>query len=213
MDLFAEIADERRTLAAVLAELDSEQWRTPSLCEAWTVHDVAAHLLMPLVTPTIRVIAVMARHGMNWDRANLSLTAKVASRSNDDIVAGLREHANSHFTPPGLGPQAPLTDVIVHGQDIRRPLGIQRTIPEGRQLEVLNFLTGPQASKGFVPKGLLSGLHMSATDMDWSAGTSAGALVEGPAEALMMVMVGRTVALDDVGGEGVEILAQRLATT
>ena len=29
--------------------------------------------------------------------------------------------------------------------------------PEDRQLEVLNFLTGPQASKGFGPEGVVVG--------------------------------------------------------
>ena len=51
MDEFAQIAQERTMLADVLDGLTEDQWQTQSLCSAWTVHDVAAHLLMPLVYP------------------------------------------------------------------------------------------------------------------------------------------------------------------
>ena len=210
MDEFAQIAQERTMLADVLDGLTEDQWQTQSLCSAWTVHDVAAHLLMPLVTPTYKVIAVMALHRMNWDRANLSLTAAVSTRSNEEIVAGLCEKADSHFTPPGLGPQAPLTDVVVHGQDIRRPLGISRDIDPDRQLLILDFLTGPDASKGFSRKSLLANVKLHATDLNWTFGD--GEIVSGPAEAIMMSLVGRGSALADLSGDGVAVLEQRLAT-
>ena len=121
------IAQERRTLADTLSGLDTRQWTTASLCRGWTVHDVAAHLLMPLVTSLPRVLLAMARSGFSFDRANVKLTAAVARRSNDEIVLGIRSNAEHRFTPPGMGFEAPLTDAIVHGQDIRRPLGIQHT--------------------------------------------------------------------------------------
>lgn len=211
VDIFAEIADEREALADTLEELTAEQWQVQSLCEAWTVHDVAAHLLMPLVTPTPKVIAAMVRNLMNWDKANLTLTAGVASRSNRELVAGLREHSGSHFKPPGLGPEAPLTDVVVHGQDIRRPLGIARTIPIDRQLAILDYLTSTGAERGFVKKGLVVDLRLNATDLDWSVGE--GDVVEGPAEALMMALGGRSVAQADLAGDGVGVLAERFATS
>lgn len=210
MELFSEIADEREKLADTLDGLTASQWQVQSLCDEWTVHDVAAHLLMPLVTSTPRVVAVMVRHRMNWDKANVSLTARVASRSNAEIISGLREQSGSHFTPPGLDAQAPLTDVIVHGQDIRRPLGIVRAIPEDRQLVILEYLTGAQASRGFVPKDRVANLKLKANDLDWTFGQ--GDLVEGPAEALMMALAGRDVACADLSGDGANLLAERLAT-
>src|SRR5581483_9991880 len=48
MDVFEEIADERRTVADMAAGLSPEQLATPSLCTQWTVREVVAHLLMPL---------------------------------------------------------------------------------------------------------------------------------------------------------------------
>jgi len=43
--------------------------------------------------------------------------------------------------------------------------------------------------------------------MDWSHGN--GPEVRGPAEALVMMMAGRVLALDDLSGEGKTALATR----
>lgn len=209
VDLFAEIADERRRTADVLASLTPEQMRTPSLCDAWTVRDVAAHLLMPLITPGPKFGVALISHRLNFSRTSEALTADVAQRSDADLVAGLRDNAASRFTPPGLGPQAPLTDVVIHGQDIRRPLGLGREFPPERLAVVLEFLTGPDARRGFVPAARTRGLRFVATDLDWSVGS--GAEVIGPGEAVMMAVAGRAVALDDLTGAGVADLANRLA--
>lgn len=52
----------------------------------------------------------------------------------------------------------------------------------------------------FGAKKRIAGLKLTATDMDWSHGN--GPEVKGPAEALVMMMAGRLVALDDLSGEG-----------
>ncbi|MEI8082679.1 MAG: maleylpyruvate isomerase family mycothiol-dependent enzyme [Actinomycetes bacterium] len=207
MDLFAEIADERRGMADLVAGLTEEQLATPSLCGAWDVRSVVAHLLMPLVTSTPKFAIAMLRAGGNFNKANIQLTASVAKRPTADLIAGLREHADSQFTPPGFGPEAPLTDVLVHGQDIRRPLGIERTFPPDRIRVELDFLLTPAATRGLVRKGILDGLELSATDLDWSAGS--GEQVTGSAEAIMMSLTGRTVALADLGGPGADVLSAR----
>ena len=36
---------QRRLVADLLASLSDDEWRQPSLCDGWTVKDVAAHLL------------------------------------------------------------------------------------------------------------------------------------------------------------------------
>lgn len=211
MEIFDAIADERRLTADFVASLDPDQLATPSLCDAWTVRDVAAHLLMPLVTPMPKVVLAMARHGMNFDRASISLTAATARRSTADIVTGLRDRADSRFTPPGLGPEAPLTDLLVHGQDMRRPLGMTREIPAERQQVALDFLCGKVDGRGLVPRSRTEGLHLVATDLDWEAGPATGPEISGPAEALMMAVAGRTVALADLTGPGLADLQERLA--
>lgn len=207
VDIFADIADERRITADFCESLTDEQWATPSLCEGWTVHDVAAHLLMPLVTSTWSFAVAMLRHRMNFDRANADLTAAVAKRGNDEIIAGLRERADSHFTPPGMGPQAPLADLLIHGEDMRRPLGLERTFDAQRLTTALDFLTSG-GRLGYVPESRLTGLRFVATDLAWTFGE--GVDVRGPAESLMLVIAGRPVALADLAGDGVSELGARI---
>jgi uncharacterized protein (TIGR03083 family) len=206
VDTFEMIAQERRSLADMLWGLEPQQWITPSLCEGWTVHDVASHLLMPLVTPIPRVLLAMLGSGFNFDRANVKLTDRVAQRSNDEIVAGLRANAEHRFKPPGLGPEAPLTDVLVHGQDIRRPLGIQHVIEPERLRRAMTFVAGKGQS--FLPQGRVNGIRFEATDLDWASGE--GAAARGPGEAILLALTGRQVALADLEGPGVDVLRERL---
>jgi len=190
MDHFAEIADERRGFADLIDTLTAEQLATPSLCLGWTVHDIAAHLVLPMVT-------------------NMALTRSLARiKSPAELAALLRKHAESRFTPPvGLGSIAPLTDAIVHAQDARRPLGIAREIPPARLLAILDFQVSPLAARGFVPKARTAGLSFAASDLDWTAGD--GPLVQGTGEALMMALCGRRVALDELTGDGLAEFASR----
>ena len=55
----------------------------------------------------------------------------------------------------------------------------------------------------------LAGLRLVATDQDWSWG--AGDEVRGSSEAVAMAVAGRPVALDDLAGDGVQVLRGRLS--
>ena len=44
--IWRHVDTERTALADILAGLPDDAWRTPSLCDAWTVRDVAAHLAL-----------------------------------------------------------------------------------------------------------------------------------------------------------------------
>ena len=56
--------------------------------------------------------------------------------------------------------------------------------------------------------GRIRGLRLVATDFDWAAGK--GAEVSGPGEALLMAMAGRGVALGELSGPGLPVLARRV---
>lgn len=206
MDTFAAIADERRTLADELESLSAEQWDTPSLCKAWTVRQVLGHLVMPLTVAGPKFLVGLLTSGFNFDKANVKLSNAVAEKSPDELLALLRLHAEHRFTPPGFGPEAPLTDVLVHGMDIRRALGRAHAFDGERQRAVLDFIGG--GSRGFVPKSRVAGLEFEAADLDWSRGE--GDVVRGAAEALMMAIAGRSAALADLEGPGVDTLRSRL---
>ncbi|WP_221652284.1 maleylpyruvate isomerase family mycothiol-dependent enzyme [Actinotalea ferrariae] len=206
MDTFDEIADERRALADQLASLTPEQQATRSLCDAWTVHDVAAHLVMPLEVSVPRVVLAVLLAGGRFDRANERVTRGLARRSFAEIVEVLDRKAHSRFTPPGSGPEAPLVDVLVHGLDIRWPLQLHRDVPEPRLRKALTFLM--TAPSGLVPTGALAGLRLEATDIDWAHGD--GPVVSGAAPALLLASTGRAAGLDALTGEGVAVLRGRL---
>lgn len=198
------ITESRIALADQLGGLSAEQWATPSLCAAWTVKDVAAHLVMPLRSwplPKFTVAFVVGRG--NFDRANEFLTGREAARPTADLVADLRRHASSRFRPPGFGSEAPLTDVLVHGQDIRIPLGLVEDRPPEIWRPVLDFLLTPKARLGFVPRPPPA-LFYRATDLDWSHGS--GDEVAGLASALALTLLGRPVHLDDLVGPGAGVL-------
>lgn len=208
VDIFAEIADERRVLAGQLSGLTAEQRATQSLCSDWSVQDVAAHLIVPLEVSTPKFMLAMLACRGNFDRANVRLAREQAQRPFDEIVETLRRKADTRFTPPGAGPEAPLTDVLVHGLDIRWPLRMTRHIPAERLRTSLTFLTTP-AARGTVSKGLLDGLRLEANDVDWAHGS--GPVVSGKAEALLLGMTGRTIALSHLDGYGVAPLRGRLS--
>ena len=206
-DVFTMIADERRLTADLLDELTDEQWNTPSLCTGWRVREVAAHLVMPFSVSLPQMLVRMIKNRFDFDRVS-DRFARDEPRSNSELAATLRTNAEHRFTPPGLGPEAPLTDIVVHTQDICRPLGIARVIPAERATVVLDFLVAPSANRGFIRKGLVEGLALATTDDGWFHGT--GAPVTGSAASLMLALSGRPGALDELSGSGVDMLRTRL---
>jgi uncharacterized protein (TIGR03083 family) len=208
MEHWATIAAERRALADQLETLDDAQWATPSLCGEWTVRHVAAHLVVPNKVKLGRFLVTFAGARFNFDRANVAMTAREAQHSPQEIVADLRTHADGRFAPPGMGSIAPLTDVLVHGQDIRVPLGLATDRPVDPWASSLDFVVSKKAQRGFVGKPLPP-LRLAATDLDWSHGE--GDEVSGPAVALTLALLGRPALLDQLTGPGAPALASWIA--
>jgi uncharacterized protein (TIGR03083 family) len=199
MDVWPAIAAERRALADDLDMLTPEQWAAPSLCAEWTVRDVAAHLVVPHTVSLPKFMVTLVRSRGSFPRANIATAARVAVRPTAELVADLRRYADGRFTPPGSGPEAPLTDVLVHSADIRIPLGIADPGPPQRWTPVLDFLVSPRARRGFV-SGPLPQLTLVATDADWTHGS--GPEVRGPAAAIALALLGRPAVLTDLSGPG-----------
>ena len=122
-----------------------------------------------------------------------------------ETLAAFREASALTATPPA--PLASrLVEVFVHGEDIRRPLGIQGDYPVEGVALAIRHQAGVSAGLGGA-KQLVKGLRVRATDTDLDLGE--GLLVEGSAIALLLVLCGRAVALDELSGSGVETLAGR----
>jgi uncharacterized protein (TIGR03083 family) len=205
------IASEIRGLADQVEPLTPEQWATPSLCHEWTVRDVVAHLVVPRKTSRVRFIlpftAARVKARGNFDRANAAVTAKEAERPTAELIDDLRRNADRHFKPPGFGSEAPLTDVLLHGQDIRVPLGLETVGPVDRWRVALDTLVTAKARRVFGYFSL-DGLCLTATDLDWTYGS--GEQISAPAIALALAISERDARTGDLAGPGVPRLLSRL---
>ncbi|MFC3992733.1 maleylpyruvate isomerase family mycothiol-dependent enzyme [Actinoplanes siamensis] len=208
--MLAMIADERHRMAELIESLKPGQLLAPSLCEGWTVHDVAAHLCAPWIFGARRIVPAVVRHGFRVHRANAELVRELAlDLTAEEIGRQLRMNAEFTFNPRLVSPLGQLTDLQVHGQDICRPLGLARDLVPERMLLSLEFLLGPRARGSFVPRGRLDGLRFIADDLEWAAGQ--GLLtVRGTGEALLLALTGRPVVLDELSGSGVAALRARI---
>lgn len=209
MDIWAAIADERRGLADDLEALAEPAWSAVTTCGGWTVHQLVAHLTVPLTASRLEPVVTVMRCRGNINRALEAMTLARSSKASLELVRTLRERAERRFTPPGLGPTAPLSDAIIHGIELRRAAGLTRAVDPERMRTVLDFVTSGKA-RGFVPASRTRGLRIEATDVDWSAGDAGAPLVRGPCEDLALAITGRPSGLDAIEGDGVAILADRI---
>lgn len=200
------VAAERRHLADHVADLTDDQWATPSLCAAWTVRDVIAHLTVTtrITVPTVIRAAVRARG--SFDRMEIDLTARrAAAYTTAELVAQLRESAASTRRFPGSGPMDPLMDLVIHAQDVARPLGRHYASPPEVVAACLAYVATNRFMGG--PRRL-SGVRLVSTNTGWTLGE--GADLRGPDVDLLLVASGRPAGLDALDGPGTAVVAERL---
>ena len=200
-DLRKEIAAERLELADLLRDLSGNEWETETLCAGWRVRDVVAHLLYD-ATPAPIYLYDIVRAGGSTERLNDRYLRKAEWFSTTELSTRFELSIGSGFAAT-TAPRLALYDVLVHQQDIRRPLGRPRTISERRLRAVLDY------PDPFVhPTRRMRGLRFEATDINWTYGD--GPAVRGPAEAIVMAIAGRPTALLDLTGDGLGVLSGRL---
>ncbi|OLT18095.1 hypothetical protein BJF80_02110 [Serinicoccus sp. CUA-874] len=205
-ELWAAVHAERAALADDLATLAPEQWETPSLCGHWSVREVVAHLTAAASVGRVRWLTSVLGARFDFDLHNQRRLAEHLGASAEETLAGFRRVVDSTTAASGHTP-AWLGEVIVHGQDIREPLGLTSEPDPGRAAQVAEFFAGRDFT---VPsRTLATGLRLEATDTTFAAGD--GPLVRGSTLALVMVMAGRAAYLPDLSGPGVSILADRLS--
>ena len=197
-------------MADLAEDLGDAELATASLCAGWTTRDVIAHLTLSVDPSVRRTIAALARSGFRPPRMVQLLTAAAAERSDAELAGLLRDRAEHRWSPPGFGLEAPLTDILVHGVDIRLPLGrVHEPVPAALRA-ALDFAGGPKSSRGsfFTRRSHQKGLRFEATDLEWSHGE--GPTVRGPALPLLVALCGRPAVLDQLEGDGVAVLRSRL---
>jgi uncharacterized protein (TIGR03083 family) len=205
-DVDAAVAAERHRVADLVADLSGEGWTTRSLCADWTVRDVVAHLTVTTRMTVPRLVRAAVRARGSFDRMAVDLAAqRAAAYSTDELVAQLRESAGSARRFPGSTPRDPLMDLVVHGQDVARPLRRRHVSPPEVVADCLayvatnRFLGGPRR---------LAGVRLVSADTGWTQGE--GAELRGPDVDLLLVAAGRRAGLDALEGPGVAVVGARL---
>jgi uncharacterized protein (TIGR03083 family) len=195
---------ERAALADDLAGLDDAQWAQPSLCGRWVVEEVVAHLTAAASTGPLRWFASALGARFDFDLHNARRLAEHRGATPAETLERFRRVVTSTTAP--VGPTAAwLGEVVVHAQDIRRPLGLPRTPPVDTVAAVADFY----ARRDFAvrSRSAIDGLRLEATDGSFATGT--GPLVSGTTLALTMAMAGREAYCDDLAGPGVSALRAR----
>ncbi|WP_166984057.1 maleylpyruvate isomerase family mycothiol-dependent enzyme [Paramicrobacterium fandaimingii] len=196
---------ERARVALMLDGLTAQQWHADSLCGEWTVQQVVAHLTAAANTGRWAWLRSILFAGFNPDRHNARRLAEHLGRTVDETRENFRRSVTLTIAPTRDYP-AWLGEVIVHGQDIARPLGITFTPDPDAVREVATYF----AAKDFAVNShrMVKGLTLEASDTDFAAGS--GPLVRGPLLSLVMVMAGRSEFLTDVDDDGVAELRRRI---
>jgi uncharacterized protein (TIGR03083 family) len=199
------IHQERATLADALDELSGAQWAAPSLCAGWTVQVAAGHVMAGAEQTRLNFVRAMAANGFRFN----TMIDRVARRSGQltpaEIIARLRARTTTTNGPPAPA-LTMLGEVVVHGADILRPLGIAGQVAPEALAGCLTMYTKVSFPVG--TKKRIAGLKLVATDIGWSYGS--GPEVSGPGEALMLAMTGRKAGLGELSGDGLGTLRARM---
>ncbi|QDQ15481.1 maleylpyruvate isomerase family mycothiol-dependent enzyme [Streptomyces spectabilis] len=201
-DIWSLVHTERAALIDDLAHLDDERWNTPSLCAGWSVHDVVAHLVDTARTTRLGFVAGLVRARFDFDRQNVRGVERERGATPGETLERLRRAASRTSTPPAPL-DSRLVEEVVHGEDIRRPVGLTRAYPPEAVGRALRLQTRTPASFGGA-KELTARVRFTATDTDLAIGT--GPEVKGPALALLLAVSGRRAALTELEGPGVPTL-------
>ncbi len=204
VDVWATVWPERRALADDLAGLDPAAWDTPTWSTQWTVRDVIAHLTATSKLSGATFLPKLIRAGFRLGQLQAKEIAVERGASAEDCLARFRAQVESKGRPPGPL-DTMLGEVIVHSEDIRRPLGIKHQYPTDAVVQVADFYKGSNLIIG--TKRRIAGVHLEATDTRWQHGS--GPSVTGSIIDLVMAMTGRKQALDELQGDGVATLRAR----
>jgi uncharacterized protein (TIGR03083 family) len=203
-DLMPMVHTERQSLSDFLDTLTPEQWTERSLCTKWNVQDLVGHLTAAGNITAPHFFGGFIKSGFSFDKFVEGDLRLFNGGSPADVKARYDKIIMSDRKPPGPSYVA-LGEVMVHGEDIRRPLGARGDHPSEHLVTLADMYKNTGAPlRG---KKRIEGLTLTATDVDWNTGT--GPEVRGPCMSLILAMVGRAGALDDCTGDGVDVLRAR----
>ena len=200
---------QRISLAGLLEQLSEDEWQRPSLCAGWTVRDVAAHLTLQQLGPGAAIAMMLRWRGSIWAKIGAAARRRAVVLPAGQIIAEIRGMAGSRRYNFGSTYLEPLTDILVHAQDIAIPLGRRFAMPP----EAAAIAASRALSMHWPPPlpsvRKVARFRLIATDVPWSAGE--GPEVRGPMAAILLACTGRPAALPQLSGPGVHGLTARLS--
>jgi uncharacterized protein (TIGR03083 family) len=203
-DTWKHIHAERAKMAETLASLSPDQWAAPSWCEGWSVQVAAGHILAAAEQTPLTFYKKLISAGFKFNVFVERDATGLAAIGPDELVRRLRARTSTTNHPPAPV-MAMLGEIVVHGQDIRRPLGLTHQPPEEALVAVANSYRKTNILIG--AKRRIAGLRLRATDGAWATGD--GPEVSGPLLSLILAMAGRRGAQPDLTGDGLSALEHR----
>jgi uncharacterized protein (TIGR03083 family) len=202
--IWTHIHSERATLADTWEGLTAEQWSQSSWCTGWSIQELAGHVLSAAEQTFPNFYKEFIGAKFKFDVFADKGAKALAPIGPEELIRRLRARTSTTNHPPAPV-IAMLGEIVVHGEDTRRPLGLNHTPPMDAVVAIAdnwkktNILIGS--------KRRIAGLQLKATDVDWVHGD--GPEVSGPMVSLLLAMAGRKGALADLSGDGVAILTAR----
>lgn len=193
------IADNRTTLARLLADLPGQRWDEPTLCAGWRVKETVAHMTMPFRYSTPAFLAGLARDRFRFNMMSDRVARRdAAALSPSELARGFADNARRQWKPPGVGLTGALTHDTIHGLDIAVPLKLDYPVSPLVWDLILPDLTEPRTVRFFGTD--LSGVTLHATDTGWSFGRGPS-IVTGTIADLALVICGRKLPPHRLNGE------------
>jgi uncharacterized protein (TIGR03083 family) len=205
VDVIEMACHERAEMADFLESLRPEQWDAPSLCAGWRVRDVVAHLVSYEEHGNADLLRNFVKARFRPGRLNDVARAEYGTRTPEELVAFLRDHLRPNGVTAARGGGVGLVDALIHHQDMRRPLGMPRSIAAERLEYALPFAVTVPPLRGFWHA---RGVRLVADDLGWARGR--GPEARGNAEAVLMVLAGRPRVASELTGPGADVLRRRL---
>ncbi len=196
---------ERQALVGDVERLSEQQWSTQSLCADWTVRDVLAHMTATAKMTPPKFFGKFIGSGFRFNDLQAKDVAAERGGSATETLSRFKQQLGATTHPPGPV-DAMVGEVVVHGEDIRRPLGIRHRYSDEALTTAADFYRKSNLLIG--AKRRAEGLTLRATDVDWSAGS--GPEVTGPLASIIVAITGRRAGLADLSGDGLATLTSRI---
>ena len=204
--LLAAVETERLRLADFLDELEPPAWEATSLCPERTMREVLAHLTTATRSQEVRTVVGAIRAQGDIDRVIADQGRERAAEFDPaTLIAQLRDTAGSSRRMLGSSRWDQYVDIVVHSQDIARPLGREYPVPTELLIPALRFVW---ASRFYGAGARYGGVRFVAEDIDWTLGDGPTE-VRGSGADLLMLGVGRSAVLEGLVGSGVDGVASR----